>query len=113
MALAVLDNALAYLEGIGVERIERHVLALGGLLWPELQRRGLPLLTPEAPERRGPNVCFLHPDPAGLERALAARGVLVWAGDGRIRVSFHAYNDQADVERLLAALDECIGTRDG
>ncbi len=111
LALAVLDNALAYLEPVGVERIERHVLALGGLLWRALRERGLDLLTPEAEEARGPNVCFAWPDPAELERALAERGVLVWAGDGRIRVSFHAYNDQADVERLLAALDECIGSR--
>ena len=111
LALVVLDNALAYLERVGVERIERHVLSLGGLLWRALRERGLDLLTPEAEEARGPNVCFAWPDPAGLEQALAERGVLVWAGDGRIRVSFHAYNDQADVERLLAALEACIGTR--
>ncbi|HET8626549.1 MAG TPA: aminotransferase class V-fold PLP-dependent enzyme [Thermomicrobiales bacterium] len=106
LALAVLSNALDYLDAIGIERIERHVLALGGLLRDELAHRGYDLLTPAAPARRGPNICFACADPDALVAGLARRGVLVWGGDGRIRVSFHAYNDAADVERLLAALDE-------
>jgi cysteine desulfurase / selenocysteine lyase len=111
MALALLDNALAYLEAVGIERIERHVLALGGNLWRALRARGLTLLTPEDPARRGPNICFAWHDPAALVSALADRNVLVWGGDGRIRVSFHLYNDGADVERLLAALDEVLPKR--
>ncbi len=106
LALAILDNALEYLEAVGVERIERHVLALGGKLWQALNARGLTLLTPEDPSRRGPNICFAWPEPTGLVHALAKRGVLVWGGDGRIRVSFHLYNDEADIECLLAALDD-------
>ncbi len=111
MALAVLDNALEYLDAVGIERIERHVLALGGKLRQALVERGFDLLTPEAPERRGPNICFAWPEPAALVDALAERGVLVWGGDGRIRVSFHLYNDDADVERLLAALDDACKER--
>lgn len=106
MALAILDNALAYLETVGIERIERHLLALGGKLWQALHERGFALLTPKDPARRGPNICFAWPEPALLVHALAERGVLVWGGDGRIRVSFHLYNDEADIERLIAALDD-------
>jgi cysteine desulfurase/selenocysteine lyase len=108
MALAVLENALATLETIGVEQIERHVLALGTVLRAALQERGLTLLTPEDPARRGPNICFSWPDSVGLTAALAEHGVLVWGGDGRVRISFHAYNDEDDVTRLLAALDACL-----
>src|SRR5438270_3247121 len=111
MALAVLDNALAYLEAVGIERIERHVLALGGTLRRALAARGLTLLTPEDPARRGPNICFAWPDPAVLVGALAERDVLVWGGDGRIRVSFHLYNDDADIAWLLAALDDGLQQR--
>jgi cysteine desulfurase/selenocysteine lyase len=111
MALAVLDNALAYLESVGIERIERHVIALGGKLRRALVERGLTLLTPEAPARRGPNICFAWQDTAALVRALAERGVLVWGGDGRIRVSLHLYNDEADIARLLAALDQILEER--
>ncbi len=111
LALAILDNALAYLDAVGIERIERHVIALGGKLRRALVERGLTLLTPEDPARRGPNICFAWPEPNALVRALAERGVLVWGGDGRIRVSFHLYNDEADVERLLAALDAAMKGR--
>ena len=41
-----------------------------------------------------------------IERALRENGVLVWAGDGRIRLSVHAYNDEADVARALAVLED-------
>jgi cysteine desulfurase / selenocysteine lyase len=105
MAVAVLENALRYLDAIGIERIERHVLALGDLLWHSLRDRGFELLTPEDAANRGPNVCFAWDDTAGLVAALAARDVLIWGGDGRIRISLHAYNDQDDIERLLAGLD--------
>ncbi len=111
MALAVLDNALAYLSEIGIERIERLVLALGGKLRRALAARGLTLLTPEDEAHRGPNICFLCPDSAALVRALAERGVLVWGGDNRIRISLHAYNDESDIERLLDALDD-VGQTD-
>jgi selenocysteine lyase/cysteine desulfurase len=112
LALAVLENALEYLAAVGIDRIEAHVLALGSQLWDALEARGLPLLTPRDPRQRGPNVCFAWPDPAGLVRELAARDVLVWGDSGRMRVSFHAYNDQSDIERLLEALDECLALED-
>jgi selenocysteine lyase/cysteine desulfurase len=46
-----------------------------------------------------------------LVAALAERNVLIWGGDGRIRISLHAYNDQDDVERLLEGLDAVGGGR--
>ena len=105
MALAVLENALRYLGAIGIERIERHVLDLGAILWRGLRDRGYELLTPEDEAHRGPNICFAWDDPATLVAGLAERKVQIWGSDGRIRVSLHAYNDQGDVERLLAGLD--------
>jgi selenocysteine lyase/cysteine desulfurase len=43
---------------------------------------------------------------ADVERALREAGVLVWAGDGRVRLSVHAHNDEADVLRALAVLGD-------
>ena len=73
---------------------------IGGLL-----ERGRKVITPEAPAERAGNVCFLEDDGAALASRLAARGVLVWGGDGRIRVSAHLYNDAADVAAFFAAID--------
>jgi cysteine desulfurase/selenocysteine lyase len=105
ISVAVLENSLRYLAGIGIERIEQHVLALGDLLWHALRDRGFELLTPEDAASRGPNICFAWDNPMQLVDALAERNILIWGGDGRIRISLHAYNDQGDIERLLTGLD--------
>jgi selenocysteine lyase/cysteine desulfurase len=86
------------------------VLALGGILRAGLVKLGLPVLTPEAPEERAGNIVFATDRCMDVERALRAAGVLVWAGDGRVRLSVHAYNDEADVARALAALGD-LATR--
>ena len=75
------------------------------LLIDGLRRRGFAVITPEADAERAGNVCFLAADAAGLAAALAARGVLVWGGEGRIRVSPHVHCDPADVEQFFDALD--------
>jgi selenocysteine lyase/cysteine desulfurase len=42
--------------------------------------------------------------PAGLVEGLASEGVYVAARLGRMRISPHVYNDEADVDRFVAAL---------
>jgi hypothetical protein len=63
------------------------------------------VITPAADAECAGNVCFLAGDAAGLAAALAVRGVLVWGGEGRIRVSPHVHCDPADVEQFFDALD--------
>ncbi|HEX2482878.1 MAG TPA: aminotransferase class V-fold PLP-dependent enzyme [Methylomirabilota bacterium] len=106
----VLDSALRTLAGLDPRVVEAHVLALGGILRAGLVKLGLPVLTPEAPEERAGNIVFATDRCMDVERALRAAGVLVWAGDGRVRLSVHAYNDEADVARALAALGD-LATR--
>ena len=101
----VLDNALARTEGLSPAAIEAHARDLGTALIAGLTARGRKVVTPEAPAERAGNVCFLEDDGAALAARLAQRGVLVWGGDGRIRVSAHLYNDPGDVGRFLTALD--------
>jgi selenocysteine lyase/cysteine desulfurase len=60
---------------------------------------------PASHEERAGNVCFLAPDAHDLAARLARLGVLVWGGEGRVRVSTHIYNDREDVHRLLDVLD--------
>jgi cysteine desulfurase/selenocysteine lyase len=105
LGLFVLDNALGVHEGLDRTAVSAYVLDLSGELRQGLVERGFPVITPEPREERAGNVCFLDPDALGLADRLAERGVLVWGGEGRIRVSTHVYNDEEDVDRLLAALD--------
>ena len=44
--------------------------------------------------------------PAGLVEGLASQGVHVAARLGRMRISPHVYNDEADVDRFVAVLAE-------
>ena len=106
----VLDSALRTLAGLDPRAVEAHVHALGGILRAGLVKLGLPVLTPEAPEERAGNIVFATDRCMDVERALREAGVLVWAGDGRVRLSVHAYNDEADVARALAALGD-LATR--
>lgn len=39
-----------------------------------------------------------------MEHEFRKRSVLVWGGDGRIRLSLHAYSDEEDVCRALHTL---------
>ena len=106
LGLAVLDNALQRLEPLAPAGVERHAQHLGGLLIEGLRARGLTVITPEAASERGGNVCFLADDAAGLAARLAARRVLVWGGEGRIRVSPHVHCDTDDIARFFDALDQ-------
>ena len=105
LPLFVLDNALERTEDLEVGAVERHAQALGARLLEGLAARGRKVITPEAPAERAGNVCFLADDARGLADRLAARQVLVWGGDGRIRLSAHVHNDAGDVAAFFAALD--------
>jgi cysteine desulfurase / selenocysteine lyase len=106
LSVYILDSALRVLDELDPRAVETHVLALGGTLREGLVKLGLPVLTPEAPEERAGNIVFATDRCMEVERALREHGVLVWAGDGRIRLSVHAYNDEADVARALAVLED-------
>jgi selenocysteine lyase/cysteine desulfurase len=107
-SLYAVQSGASYLLAVGIERIEAHVLALGGRLRQGLVELGLPVLTPEPVAWRAGNICFATEEGPRLHDGLFARGVLVWEGEGRIRISVHGYNDQADIDRCLSALGELV-----
>jgi selenocysteine lyase/cysteine desulfurase len=103
-SIYILESALERLLSVGIERIEPHVLALGGRLRRGLVDLDLPVVTPEPAPARAGNIVFTAAEPAAIEQGLRRDGVLVWASDGRVRLSVHLYNDAADVDRALEAL---------
>lgn len=104
----ILEGALERLLRLAPAQIEAHAIGLGTLLIDGLVGLGLDVTTPVAPDARAGNICFATPRSEALEAALRERGVLVWAGDGRLRLSAHAYNDEHDVARALDALAQVI-----
>ena len=89
----------------GPERIDERLRPLVRELRAGLAERGLDLLTPAGEEFASGIVAFTHHKPEWLGAELARQNVIVWAGDGRVRVSVHLYNNAADIGSFFAALD--------
>ena len=105
VSVLFLSRALDVLLGLGIERIEAHVLDLANEIASGLEARGLRVISPKARDRRSGNTCFSVSDARALMHALAEMQVQVWGEYGRVRISGHIYNSTADLERLWRALD--------
>ena len=109
-ALYVLNNALEFLLSIGVDRIAAHNEALANKLINGLLAAGVEPLTSTEPQSRASIVSFETAQPERIAAELAQRGVHVWGRDGRLRISPHLYNDEHDIEAVLAHLVELRDT---
>jgi selenocysteine lyase/cysteine desulfurase len=103
-ALYALNASANFLLNIGIEQIESTLRPLVAKLRQGLIDQGRELLTPPGAEFASGIVSFASESPEALMANLAGKGVIVWGGDGRVRISIHFYNDAADIERCLAAL---------
>jgi selenocysteine lyase/cysteine desulfurase len=100
--LAALNNSLEFIQKVGVDRILAHNRALALRLQAELPRLGYAPLTPE--ESIGSIVSFVVKDREETARRLARARVDVSLGARRMRVSPSLYNNEGDVDALVAAL---------
>lgn len=104
MAIAGLEQLLAWGADDIVATTERLTAAVEkqaisrGLLAASRQGRGPHLIGVRAPDGL----------PVGLPAALAAEGVFVSVRGDSIRVSPHLYNDESDIDRLFAVLDQIL-----
>lgn len=104
LAVFVLHAALDLLEAYPRAAVQAHVQALTVGLLARLGAAGIPSITPHDPAQHGASVCIAHPEAARVVDALASHGVWAWNGRGRIRISFHGYNDAAELDPIMAAL---------
>lgn len=85
------EPALEVVEQIGVEAIHAHNVALANRL-----RAGLGLEPGDS--------AIVSVDAPGAARRLQANGIIAAIRAGRLRTSWHIYNDEADVDRVLELL---------
>ncbi len=108
ISVYILHNALATLAAVGMQRVENHALELTRVLWQGIDSmKRWELMTPEHSDARAGNVCIMTDRVDEVARALRQRNVLVWgtyAGDERLRISCHVYNDRDDINTCLDAL---------
>jgi cysteine desulfurase / selenocysteine lyase len=96
-------EALLLLNAVGIEAIEAHNLRLAHRFRAGIEE--LAIETPPFPEaERSPVVALTLPDAERTIARLTAAGVVgALRGDG-IRLSFHVFNNESDVDRALEAL---------
>jgi len=100
--IAALSYSLPLILKLGVEKIQAHAQGLLAPLKKELPKLGYACITPE--ESRGPIASFLVSDSQKTAAAVKRANVDVSLSPGRMRVSPSIYNDETDVQKLLAAL---------
>jgi selenocysteine lyase/cysteine desulfurase len=101
-ALGALRQSLQHIQEVGVANIQAHRQPLIDRLQREMPRLGFESLTP--PGTTSPIVSFAMKDRAGVAAKLRKANVTVGDSLNRLRVSPSVFNDQRDVDRLLAAL---------
>jgi len=106
-----LAASLKLIQELGPERIEAHIRGLTDSLLRGLDKLGIEVVTPRAPQSRSGIITFsvgAAEQNLALMTRLQERKILVsvryTSGVGGIRVSCHFYNSQEDIERLLDAV---------
>lgn len=93
------------LTSVGLAEVDGQISRLAASFDRGARDRGFDVLTPPDSARRGPLVVVRAAGAAELVRRLDARGVIASARGTGLRISFHAYNTEADVDAVLEAMD--------
>jgi len=104
------EAGLKFLLGVGTKNIEKRNQALTRRCMERLVEIGWPSVTPTPDARRGATVCVPSRDSGALSRELMARDIVTSHRDDNMRASFHFYNNEDDIESLIAALKNLRGT---
>ena len=98
--------SLAVLTSLGVDKLAAAVLQITDHACAALAKIGARVISPREGNERSGIVSFELPgvDVAAVRRHCLTRGVALAYRNGRVRVSPHAYNDESDIDRLIAAL---------
>jgi selenocysteine lyase/cysteine desulfurase len=103
LGIQALGLSLEMLLDLGPAAIEARVLSLADLAARGLAERGLAVVSSRRPGETSGIVAAVHPRLSAddLVARLLARGIVVAARAGRLRVSPHFYNTAEEIERLL------------
>jgi selenocysteine lyase/cysteine desulfurase len=92
------------MDEIGIAETERHVAGLTDRLIAGLDRIGARMATPRQPNRRGPMIAVATNDEQAMVQALKEDRILTSPRDGNVRLSWHCYNSEEDVDAVIAGL---------
>jgi len=103
-----LSAGLAYLEHVGVGRIEEHTINnLARKLQEGLDKQGHPLFTP--PGNRSAIVTFYTSKPSGeVQAAFHSANIEVTVHEGSVRIAPALFNNADDIDRCLATTQRLV-----
>jgi selenocysteine lyase/cysteine desulfurase len=105
--LYAMGASLGLFLELGPEEVESRVAKRASQVREVLRQAGARLLYDELPHHDSPIIAAsFERDTEELTRRLKAARVLVASRHGRLRVSPHFYNNQADIERFASALKQ-------
>jgi selenocysteine lyase/cysteine desulfurase len=105
-----LGASLDLIKEIGIENIQARVLELNRFLTSRLAENGWQVLSPiQNEESRSAETLVACDKPGEVVRRLFRRGVIVTEKPEGIRVATHFFNNEDEIEKLIAGLNETRG----
>lgn len=105
--LQSLEWSLHFINELGIANIQKHNYALLDKLIAYLQDQDFYTLTSSIEMKHRSSILTFKPikgDVTTIHRFLLKRGIVTAVREGSIRVSVHLYNDDGDIDKLIAAL---------
>ncbi len=103
--ITALGASLELLLNAGIDNVQRRVIELTDYLCDNAVSRGWGVFSSRAGAEKSGIVSLTHPalPPDEVLTRCKAAGVAVNSRAGRVRVSPHAYNTEAEIDRFFAA----------
>lgn len=101
-----LHSSLKMILEVGVDRIEKRVLSLLEQAVDRLEQKGYEVRSPRKKGEQSGILTFSHEryDPETLKDRLLEAKVVTTLRGGGVRISPHFYNNEEEIEQMLAAL---------
>jgi selenocysteine lyase/cysteine desulfurase len=105
-----LGASVDLMNEIGAANLQARALELNSLLTSRLAESGWPVLSPlQNKTARSGETLVKVDNPDEVVRHLFRRGVVVTEKPQGIRVATHFFNNEEDIERLIAGMNETRG----
>jgi selenocysteine lyase/cysteine desulfurase len=100
------EAGLKIILDVGTPAIDRRIRALTRRCMEQLREIGWASVTPAADERRGAMICVPSRASGQLSQELMRRNIYTSNRDDNLRICLHFYNNDEDLDVLVAALRE-------
>jgi len=100
------EAGLKIMLDVGMPAIERRIRTLTRSCMEKLRGIDWPSVTPSQDERRGAMICVPSKASGALAQELMRRNIVASHRDDNLRVCFHFYNNDEDVDVLVETLRE-------